>query len=100
MYGYIYNGITTCHGIFLVLTDVLATKYKGVQSEPELPDLMNEVAAKIPNKWHEVGIQLGLKQEERQFLSVSSPPGSQLFSTVFTAWKKCMIKDYTWVVLI
>ena len=83
-----------------MLTDDLATKYKGVQSAPELSDVMNEVAAKIPEKWHEVGIQLGLEQHQLKFLSESSPPGSQLFASVFTAWKNCMRKDYTWATLI
>ena len=61
---------------------------------------MNEVAAKIPQKWHEVGIQLGMEYDQLQSLSVSNPPGSQQFASVFTAWKNCMRKDYTWAVLI
>ena len=61
---------------------------------------MNEVAAKIPQKWHNVGIQLGIDYDQLQFLSVSTPPGSQQFASVFTAWKNCMKKDYTWAVLI
>ena len=41
----------------------LASKYPaGLDSEPELPDLMNEVAAEIPGKWRDVGLQLGVDQ--------------------------------------
>ena len=71
-----------------------------MQSAPELPDLMNEVAAKIPQKWHEIGIQLGVEYDQLKFLLVSNPPGSQQFASVFTAWKNCMKRDHTWAVLI
>ena len=71
-----------------------------MQSAPELPDLMNEVAAKIPQKWHEVGIQLGMEYDQLKFLSDSNPSSSRLFASVFTAWKNCMRKDYSWAVLI
>ena len=82
-------------------TELFINKYQsGVQSAPELPDLMNEVAAKIPQKWHDVGIQLGMEYDKLTFLSDSNPPGSRLFALVFTAWKNCMKKDYTWAVLI
>ena len=41
----------------------LASKYPaGLKSEPELPDLMNEVAAEIPGRWRDVGLQLGVDQ--------------------------------------
>ena len=61
---------------------------------------MNEIAAMIPQKWHEVGIQLRMEHDELKFLSDSNPPGSRLFASVFTAWKNCMKKSYTWAVLI
>ena len=39
----------------------LSSKYPaGLESEPELSDLMNEVAAEIPSKWRDVGVQLGV----------------------------------------
>ena len=82
-------------------TEPFLNKYQdGVQSAPELPDLMNEVAAKIPQKWHEVGIQLGMEHDQLIFLSQSTPPGSRQFASLFTAWKNCMKKEYTWAVLI
>ena len=82
-------------------TKLFIEKYQdGVNSAPELPDLMNEVAAKIPHKWYEVGIELGMECDQLRFLSVSNPPGFQQFASVFTAWKNYMRKDYTWAVLI
>ena len=71
-----------------------------MNSAPELPDLMNEVAAKIPQKWHEVGIQLGVEFDKLKSLSDSSTSDSRLFASVFTTWKNCMRKPYTWAVLI
>ena len=38
----------------------LGSKYLGLTSEPELSDLMNEVASKVYAKWKEISIQLGL----------------------------------------
>lgn len=87
------------HHCIALSTEPFTSKYPdGVQSAPELPDLMNEVAAKIPHKWREVGIQLGVEYDKLQ----STPPDScnWVFATVFTTWKCCMKKDYTWAILI
>ena len=61
---------------------------------------MNEVAAKIPGKWHEVGIQLKLSQEELSFLKDSSPTVSQLFASIFTVWKRRTTREYSWTTII
>ena len=72
----------------------------GLQSEPELADLMNEVAAEIPGKWHDVGIQLKLSTSDLDCLRTLSLPTSQLFSSVFTLWKKRTTDDYSWATII
>ena len=78
------------------------TCYNGLHSEPQLSDLINKVATKIPHKWHEVGIQLNLKHEELRFLRESLPSGagSQLFASIFTLWKNRRTREYSWATMI
>ena len=74
----------------------------GVNDAPQLPDLMNEVAAHIPNKWRELGIELQLTPSELDCFSVASL-GDMLrcFSSVFTVWKNRMSRDpYSWLTVI
>ena len=60
----------------------------GLDNEPDVSDLMNEVAAKIPNKWRDVGLQLGLDQSELDGIAIESPRDTNLcYSKVFTRWK-------------
>ena len=73
----------------------------SLESEPQLSELMNEVAAKIPNKWRDVGLQLGVTHSELEvFGSASSPDTNSRFTSVFSAWQKHMIVPYTWKSLI
>ena len=78
----------------------LCSKYPaGLESEPELSDLMNEVAAKIPNKWHQLGI--ALKLSDGDLSSSDARLGShEHFSSVFTTWKKKQTSPYTWWTLV
>ena len=85
--------------MFASYTD-LATKYPaGLISRPELPDLMKEVAANIPNKWRDVGLQLGLDQGVLEGIASISPGDTNLYYiNVFTWWKNLTstTHPYTW----
>jgi len=60
-----------------------------MESEPELCDLMNKVAAKCLNKWWEVGIQLGLTTAELEnFRNMYGGNSNRCFTVVFDYWKK------------
>ena len=78
----------------------LASKYPaGLYNEPELPDLMNEVAAKIPGKWRDVGLQLGVDQSILEGIATVSQGDTNLcYSNVFTRWKNqnSTTHPYTW----
>ena len=77
----------------------LHSKYPaGLNSEPHLPDLMNEVAAKIPAKWLPVGIALYLAYSDLQSLPASD--SCQCFTSIFAKWKNEKTKPYTWSTLI
>ena len=74
---------------------------EGVESEPELRDLENEVAAQIPSKWRAVGIQLGLNPDQLDGIAVANPFSPlQCFSSVFTLWQKRMTTPYKWTTVI
>lgn len=77
-------------------------KYSGIQAEPELADLLNEVAAVIPNQWYAVGIQLNLSDEDLRSWHDSNPYARkvQLFATIFTEWKKRSTMEYSWATII
>ena len=71
----------------------------GLDNEPELPDLMNKIAAKIPSKWRDVGLQLGLDKGVLDGIAVISPgDNNHCFTNVFTRWKNqnSATHPYTW----
>ena len=58
---------------------------------------MNEVAARIPHKWKEVGIQL-IKGEKLKCFTSAEPLHN--FSSVFTTWKSEASSPYKWSTVI
>ena len=89
--------------MFASYTD-LATKYPaGLISRPELPDLMKEVAANIPNKWRDVGLQLGLDQGVLEGIASISPGDTNLYYiNVFSRWKNqnSTTHPHTWSTIV
>jgi len=78
------------------------SKYSGgIQDEPELADLLNEVAAIIPNQWYFVGAQLKMSHAELCSWRDSNPHAStELFAKIFTEWKKRSTMKYSWATII
>ena len=79
----------TVAGIF---TDSLpagsGSKYTGLESEPELSDLMNEVASKVSAMWKENSIQLGLTlNDQKCFIDATSGDPNQCFTFMFNVWR-------------
>ena len=61
----------------------------GLDSEPQLSDLMNEVAAKISGKWRDVGLQLQVDPDVQEGIARISLGDTNLcYSNVFTRWNK------------
>ena len=71
---------------------------------PELKDLMNAVAAKIPAKWRFVGIQLGVPVEALDDiqLQVAGKPNCNIgaFELLLGKWKSLHPHKYTWSTII
>ena len=79
----------------------LGNKYAGLESEPELSDLMNEVASKVPSKWKQISIQLELTPSDQECFMASSPNDPiQCFTSVFRVWKSRATRPYTWSTVI
>jgi len=79
----------------------LGKKYAGQGSGPELSDLMDEVASKVPAKWKIISIQLGLTLADQQHIAaITSNDPVQSFTVVFTIWKNQTTKPYTWSTII
>ena len=78
----------------------LHSKYAaGLDSEPDLSDLSNEIAAEIPSKWRDMGQQLGLDQGLLEGIALISPGDTNhCYSNVFTRWKNKNLTThpYTW----
>ena len=82
----------------------LSSKYPaGLESEPELPDLMNEVAAEIPSKWRDVGVQLGVEHSVLEGIAtISLGDTNHCYSNVFIRWKNQHLEThpYTWSTIV
>ena len=73
-----------------------------LHSTPEVSDLMNFVAAEIPEKWREVGIGLGLDTTDIKRIEADIPThkSTPCYIYVFDAWKKKGTTEYTWGTLL
>ena len=73
----------------------------GADVEPELAELMNEVASHIPTRWRDVGIQLNLSLSDLNAIGISTPADSlQRFSSVFHLWRSKLSAPYNWSTVI
>ena len=63
---------------------------------------MNCVAAKIPEKWREVGIGLGLDSTDISRIEADVPTlkSTPCYLAVFYAWQNKGTKEYTWDTLL
>ena len=63
---------------------------------------MNLVAAKIPEKWREVGIGLGLDSADITRIEGDVPThkSTPCYLAVFYAWQNKGTKEYTWDTLL
>ena len=67
-------------------------------SAPELGNLMNIVAAKIPGKWREMAIGLGLDSTDISRIEADVPThkSTPCYLAVFDTWKNKGTKEFTW----
>ena len=72
----------------------------GLHYAPSDQDLMNYVVAKIPTKWKEVGVQLGLAHECLERTEAENRNQQYCFFDILNKWKKNASPPYTWATLI
>ena len=64
---------------------------------------MNKIAAKIPNKWRDIGLQLGVDQGVLDGIAtISLGDSNHCYINVFTQWKKQNLPThrYSWSTLV
>ena len=75
--------------------------HNEARDEPRLAELMNKVAARLPSKWRDVGIQLNLNPDHLDGIAVSASSSNlDKFCSVFSLWKKQMTAPYRWSTVI
>ena len=67
--------------------------------EPKIQDLMNDVASFITAKWQEMGIQLGLQQNDLDTIQLCSNVPNTCFQNVFGLWKQKQCSEYSWTTI-
>ena len=75
----------------------------GLESEPELSDLMSQVAAEIPSKWKDMGLQLGLDPSVLDGIdSNTRGNNNHAYIAIFDSWKKqnSSKHTYTWSTIV
>ena len=72
----------------------------GLHYTPSDQDLMNYVVVKIPTKWKEVGVQLGLAHECLERTEAENRNQHYCFFDILNKWKKNASPPYTWATLI
>ena len=86
---------------YTLLLYIHAGMYTRQESEPELSNLLDEVASKVPSKWKQISIHLGLTLEDQEcFMASSSNDPIQCFTSVFKVWKRRVTKPYKWSTVI
>ena len=90
-----------CHPAQSSFSDLSRKYAKRLESEPELSDLMNEVASKVSAKWKEISIQLGLTFNDQEcFADATGDNAMKCFALVINAWKSRATRPYTWSTVI
>ena len=85
-----------CLIVFPDISSTGPTKSK----EPEMRDLMNDVASVITAKWEDMGIQLGLEQNDLDTIKKDSINVSHTcFQNVFALWKQKQCSEYSWTTI-
>ena len=75
----------------------------GLNSEPELPDLMNKIAGVIPSKWRNIGLQLGVDKDVLEGIASRRLEDYSLcYSDVFSRWKSnnSATHPYIWATVV
>jgi hypothetical protein len=73
----------------------------GTEHPPTHLDLMNCIAASIPTRWRDVGLQLGLRTADLDAIEVQHGSDcNRSFSCVFSTWENQLTKPFTWHTLL
>ena len=71
-----------------------------LQDTPKMSDLMSQVAAKMKDKWFQVGIQLDIDMATLLSYKTQSRDPMRCYTSVFVEWKRDHKLPYTWATII
>ena len=66
---------------------------------PQLKDLIDDVGSAITAKWQEMGIQLGLQQNDLDTIQLRTIIPITCFQYVFGLWKQKQCSEYSWTTI-
>ena len=74
-----------------------ATRLSPLEKPPKHPDLLNQVAAKVSDKWRKLGDQLDVEHHKLKTIQKENPGDSlDCCSEMLVVWKKNGSPPYTW----
>ena len=72
-----------------------------LKAEPELADLMSQIAGKIPAEWELFGAQLNIQQSEMDAIKINNLGNCDLcFQHLLSEWKRTKPTPVTWLTII
>lgn len=75
--------------------------HSKLNTPPDLPDLLNKVAAETTDKWDEVAVQLGIKPSRIRSIRIEQQNQSmKCYTEVFDLWENKATSPYTWATII
>ena len=77
-----------------------STAHLALQNPPNIPDLLNKVAAKASNKWKKLGHQLFIEHHKLKTISRENDDSLDCFAEVFELWQKRRSPPYMWATII
>ena len=71
-----------------------------LRKQPEISDILNQVAVKVPDKWQVLGIQLGMSYDQLKTIAAKDQTYQSCYAEILEHWKKNGPLPYTWATII
>ena len=62
--------------------------------------MLNQVASRAPNKWKEIGLQLGIQSHQLNSINHHDPIYMHCYMDMFSLWEKKAEPPFTWATII
>ena len=86
--------------MWTVSSDAATQQLKPLNRPPEYLDLLNKVAARVRDKWEEIGLQLSIDRSHLKSIWITRQNPVFCFADVLDAWKRNGSPPYMWATII